>query len=310
MGSKWTAADIPDQTGRTAVVTGANSGLGLVTAQELARAGAHVVVACRDLTKGSAAVSTIRSAVPDASLSLERLDLADLLSVREFAEVMAKEHDGLDLLINNAGIMAVPKGTTADGFESQFGTNHLGHFALTGRLAEMLSARPGSRVVTVSSGMHRIGRIRFDDLQSTRRYQNWLAYGQSKLANLLFAFELDRRAPFGSYASHPGYANTNLQNAVTQATGSKLVERAVSLFTRTFAQSMEMGALPSLYAATYPGLPGGSFIGPDNFFEQRGHPTIVRARKPAYNEADARRLWEVSEELTNVTFPFTGAENK
>jgi NAD(P)-dependent dehydrogenase (short-subunit alcohol dehydrogenase family) len=201
--------------------------------------------------------------------------------------------------------MAPPQRTTVDGFESQFGTNHLGHFALTGRLAGMLSARPGSRVVTVSSGLHRIGKIAFDDLNGTRKYRKWSAYGQSKLANLLFAFELDRRSDtFRSYASHPGYAATNLQGAAAQATGSKLTALAVGLGNAVFAQDMSMGALPSLYAATYPDLPGASFIGPDRLFEQRGHPKIVKAVKAAYDEDVAARLWDVSEELTNVHYTF------
>jgi NAD(P)-dependent dehydrogenase (short-subunit alcohol dehydrogenase family) len=304
MSTQWTAADIPAQTGKLAVVTGANSGLGLVTAQELARSGAQVVLACRDPERGTAAAAAIRAEVPDANISLQRLDLADLASVREFADVLGKEHDGLDLLVNNAGIMAPPRRETADGFEAQFGTNHLGHFALTGRLYEMLTARPESRVVTVSSGLHKIGKIAFDDLQGTRRYRKWSAYGQSKLANLLFAFELERRSgSVHSYASHPGYAATNLQGTAAKATGSKLTERFIGLGNTLFAQDVSMGALPSLYAATFPGLPGGSFIGPDRLFEQRGHPKIVRAAKTAYDQDVARRLWEVSEELTDVRFP-------
>jgi NAD(P)-dependent dehydrogenase (short-subunit alcohol dehydrogenase family) len=237
---------------------------------------------------------------------LQKLDLADLSSVRSFADALAAEHDGLDLLINNAGIMAPPKRTTVDGFESQFGTNHLGHFALTGRLAALLSARPGSRVVTVSSGLHKIGKIAFDDLNGTRKYRKWSAYGQSKLANLLFAFELDRRSDtFRSYASHPGYAATNLQSAAAQGTaGGKLTERLVGLANRVFAQDMSMGALPSLYAATYPDLPGASFIGPDRLFEQRGHPKIVKAATTAYDQDVAKRLWDVSEELTDVRYSF------
>ena len=192
MAGKWTAQDIPDQHGRTAVVTGANSGLGLATARELARGGAHVVLACRSEQRGAAALAQLREAVPDADVELAPLDLGDLASVRAFAEWFASEHDGLDVLVNNAGIMAVPKATTADGFESQIGTNHLGHFALTGLLLPSLLARPQARVVTVSSVAHRMGSIKLDDLNSERRYQRWLAYGQSKLANLVFTFELQR----------------------------------------------------------------------------------------------------------------------
>lgn len=304
MSTTWTAADIPDQTGRVAVVTGANSGLGLVTARELARAGAEVVLACRDPKRGADAVATIQAAVPAGKITPQRLDLASLASVQEFAELIGKEYDGLDLLVNNAGVMALPRRETPDGFEAQFGTNHLGHFALTGRLFDMLAARPNSRVVTVSSGLHRIGRIDFDDLQGARRYRKWGAYGQSKLANLLFAFELDRRSTsVHSYASHPGYAATNLQSTTANASGGALTKFVVNLGNTLFAQSVDMGALPSLYAATYPDLPSGSFVGPKGLFEQRGHPGIVHAAKPAYDKDVARRLWEVSEELTGVKFP-------
>ncbi len=301
MASRWTADDIPDQAGRLAVVTGANSGLGLITARELARAGATVVLACRDTGRGEHALSQIRAAAPGADVSVGALDLADLGSVRAFAERFAAEHDRLDLLINNAGVMAPPRRLTADGFESQLGTNHLGHFALTGLLLGRLLAAPQPRVVTLSSGAHRIGRINFDDLQGERRYNNWRAYGQSKLANLMFCFELDRRAtaagtPLLSIAAHPGYAATNLQFA-----GPRFHERAIMVITnRVFAQSAEMGALPTLYAATAADLPGGSFVGPDGFMEQRGHPHLVTAAGKAYDQDAWRRLWDVSEELTGV----------
>src|SRR3954464_329378 len=292
MGTKWTAADIPDQTGRVAVVTGANSGLGLVTARELARVGAHVVMACRDPKRGEEALATVRAAAPDADVVLRQLDLASLASVQKFAESL--DYDKIDVLVNNAGIMAPPRRETEDGFEAQFGTNHLGHYALTGRLFEKLTGR----VVTVSSGLHRIGRINFDDLQSTRRYRKWGAYGQSKLANLLFAFELDRRSTtVRGYAAHPGYAATNLQATTAKAAGGRILGWGIELANRVMAQPMEMGALPSLYAATKADLPGGSFIGPDGLFEQRGNPKIVHAVKAAYDEDAARRLWEVSTKL-------------
>jgi NAD(P)-dependent dehydrogenase (short-subunit alcohol dehydrogenase family) len=298
MGTKWTAADIPDQTGRVAVVTGANSGLGLVTARELARAGATVVMACRDPKRGEEALATVREAAPEADVVLRQLDLASLASVQKFAESL--DYGKIDVLVNNAGIMAPPRRETEDGFEAQFGTNHLGHYALTGRLFEKLT----DRVVTVSSGLHRIGRINFDDLQSTRRYRRWGAYGQSKLANLLFAFELDRRSTsVRSYAAHPGYAATNLQGNMAEASGGSVLKWGSELANRILAQPMDMGALPSLYAATKQDLPGGSFIGPDRLFEQRGHPKIVHAVKAAYDEDAARRLWEVSAKLTGVTFP-------
>ena len=299
---KWTAENIPSLAGTTAVVTGAGSGLGTITARELARAGAQVIMAVRDTAKGERAASAIRASVPSAQLEVRPLDLADLGSVRAFA---ATVEGPLDRLINNAGVMAPPRRLTADGFESQIGTNHLGHFALTGRLLERLCAAPAPRVVTVSSGAHRIGTMRFDDLMWERGYNNWRAYGQSKLANLLFCFELARRAaaadsPLRSLAAHPGYAATNLQFAGP----ARFYEKAVMAVTNhVVAQSAEMGALPSLYAAVAD-VPSGSFIGPDGFMEQRGHPKVVTAAGRAYDEDDWRRLWEVSEQLTGVTFTF------
>jgi NAD(P)-dependent dehydrogenase (short-subunit alcohol dehydrogenase family) len=301
---KWTAADIPDQSGRVAVVTGANSGLGRSTAWELARAGATVIVAARNTGKGEEAASRIKQDVPAADVRVEQLDLADLDSVRSFPERL--NHDRVDLLINNAGVMAPPRRLTKDGFESQFGTNHLGHFALTERLLPRLLAAPEPRVVTLSSGAHRMGRINFSDLQGERRYFAWLAYGQSKLANLMFAFELQRRATeagtsLKSMAAHPGYSATNLQFAAP-----RLPDRMVMAVTnRLMAQSAEMGALPTLYAATVPELPGGTFVGPDGFLEQRGYPKIVTGAGKAYDEDVQRRLWEVYEELTGVHYEFT-----
>jgi NAD(P)-dependent dehydrogenase (short-subunit alcohol dehydrogenase family) len=300
----WTAAEMPDLNGRTAVVTGANSGLGRATAWELARHGANVVVAARNTDKGEHAAAQIRADVPGAEVRVEELDLADLDSVRAFAERLDEER--LDLLVNNAGVMAPPRRTTKDGFESQFGTNHLGHFALTGQLLPRLLAAPAPRVVTLSSGAHRIGRINFSNLQGERRYVAWLAYGQSKLANLMFALELQRRATAAgtdlkSMAAHPGYAATNLQFAAPRLPDRMLM----SVTNRLIAQSAEMGALPTLYAATAPDLPGGTFVGPDGFLEQRGHPRIVTGAGRAYDEDAAARLWEVSEQLTGVRYQFT-----
>ena len=302
MAEHWTTADIPDQSGRLAIVTGANSGLGRSTAWELARAGATVIIACRNTAKGEEAATRIRQDVPAADLRVLALDLADLASVRSFADGLVV--DRVDILVNNAGVMAPPRRLTADGFESQLGTNHLGHFALTGHLLPRLLAAPAPRVVTVSSGAHRIGRIRFDDLQGERRYVAWLAYGQSKLANLMFCFELQRRAveagtALKSVAAHPGYAATNLQFAAP-----RLPDRMIMRVTNLVAQSAEMGALPSLYAATAPDLPGGSFVGPDGLMEQRGYPHVVTAAGKAYDEDAWRRLWEVSEELTGVRYQF------
>ncbi len=301
MSDGWTAERIPDQSGRTVVVTGANCGLGLVTARELSRAGARVVLACRNLDKGHAAIDEVRAAVPDAQVQLEELDLASLDSVRGFAERFRDTHDGLDLLINNAGVMGTPRRRTADGFELQFGTNHLGHFALATLLLETMEGREDARVVTLSSNAHKMGRIAFDNLNGDRRYFRWNAYGQSKLANLLFALELDRRlrasgSTVKSLAAHPGYAATNLQSAA-----APLVDRLVMKVTdAVVAQDAEMGALPQLYAATEPGLEGGTYVGPDGPGGQRGYPKIARPNGAARNERTARRLWEVSEELTGV----------
>ena len=301
--ARWTAADIPDQSGRTAVVTGSNSGLGLVAARELARHGCSVVLAVRDTAKGADAVSTFDDG---GSARVEKLDLADLSSVRAFAQRLAGEQDRLDLLINNAGIMAAPRRLTDDGFESHLGINHLGHFALTGLLLELLSAAPAPRVVTLSSGMHRVGTIKFDDLQRERGYNNWLAYGQSKLANLMFCFELQRRAtaagsPLLSYAAHPGYAATNLQFAAPAHDYEKWL---MSIGNKLFAQSAEMGALPELYAATVDGLPGGSYIGPDGVFEQGGYPKVVTGVSRAYDQTAWIRLWDESERVTGVHYEF------
>jgi NAD(P)-dependent dehydrogenase (short-subunit alcohol dehydrogenase family) len=299
MAERWDAGDIPDQDGRLAVVTGANSGLGLVTARELARHGARVILGCRNQQKGRAALEEITEAASGPEPELEALDLADLSSVRSFADRLAAGGDRLDLLINNAGVMAPPRRRTADGFELQFGTNHLGHFALTNLLLPLMEGREDARVVTLSSTAHRMGRIAFDNLNGDRNYFRWNAYGQSKLANLLFALELDRRlraagSTVKSVAAHPGYAATNLQSAA-----APMVDRLVmKLGNLVIAQSDEMGALPVLYAATAPGLEGGAYIGPDGPGEQRGHPKLVRPNRAARDEDTARRLWDVSEELT------------
>jgi NAD(P)-dependent dehydrogenase (short-subunit alcohol dehydrogenase family) len=293
--SAWTAQQLPDLTGRTVVVTGANSGLGLVTARETARAGARVVLAVRDTARGEAAASTI-----SGNTEVRRLDLADLASVRDFAEAW---QGPLDILINNAGVMAVPERRTADGFEMQIGTNHLGHFALTNLLLPHITRR----VVTVSSAMHRSGRINFDDLNSRGGYSRWAAYGQSKLANLLFTAELARRleaagSPVTAHAAHPGYAATNLQSH----SASKLENAFMAVGNRLFAQRDDMGALPTLYAATQP-VPSNSYTGPGGFMESRGHPAPSGRSAAARNVRDAERLWTLSESLTGVAFPLTSA---
>ncbi|GEK00749.1 oxidoreductase [Streptomyces sp. ATE26] len=300
----WTAQDIPDQSGRTALVTGANSGLGYVTARELARKGARVVLACRDETRGREAVERLRAEVPGARAELGRLDLGDLASVREFAAGLP--YDRLDLLVNNAGVMAVPYGTTADGFETQFGINHLGHFALTGLLLPALLATPGARIVTVSSFLHVMANIDPRDLNSERHYRRWTAYARSKTANLLFTHELARRlAAHGSHvvaaAAHPGYAATNLQTAGPRAEGRRGVERAMELANRVFAQPAEAGALPTLYAATAPGVGPDSFWGP-SFAMWRGSPAPSRRAPWTSNDAAATRLWAASERLTGVPY--------
>ncbi len=292
-----------DLHGRTAVVTGANNGLGRIVARELARGGAQVVLACRDADKGAMAATAIRAAVPAAAVEVSALDLASLSSVRAFSDRFLASHDRLDLLVNNAGVMAAPYQRTADGFELQFGTNHLGHFALTGLLLPALRDRQGARVVTVSSNYHKGQHVRFDDLQGERSYSRWAAYGQSKLANLLFAIELDRRLkaaglPLISVAAHPGYSATNLQ-----LSAPPLYERVVMRLTnRLLAQSAEIGALPILYAATADDLPGGSYIGPDGPGERRGYPTFVAPSDQASEPATARRLWDVSEQLTGIVY--------
>jgi NAD(P)-dependent dehydrogenase (short-subunit alcohol dehydrogenase family) len=288
--AKWTAADAPDLSGRSFIVTGANSGLGEATARTLAARGGTVVLACRNLDKGADAAARMTGDV-----SVRRLDLADLGSIRAFAE----QTGPFDVLINNAGVMALPLRRTADGFEMQFGTNFLGHFALTLRLLPSI----GDRVVTVSSNAHRWGRIALGDLNwERRRYWRWLAYGQSKLANLIFAYELQRRldragSPVRSVAAHPGYAATELQSS-TESRG----ERIMALGNRLIAQSPDRGALPIVYAATMSDVRGGEYWGPDGLVELVGHPTRVGSSRSSKNTAAAARLWASAEELTGVSF--------
>ncbi len=301
--SAFKADQIPDQSGRTAVVTGANSGLGKVTALELARKGAHVVLAVRTTAKGEEAAQEIRAAVPDAKVEVRELDLSSLESIRAFAGGFGDEASALDLLINNAGIMMTPPSKTADGFELQFGTNHLGHFALTGLLLEPLGRASAPRVVTVSSIEHKPGHIHFDDLQLTQDYAPRKAYQQSKMANAVFGLELDRRlraagSPILSLLAHPGYSATNLQS--TGPTG--VANLAMKIGNVVIAQKAERGALPQLYAATAPGVRGGQFFGPGGFQEMRGEVTEVQAVPEARDAVTGRRLWEVSEELTRVDF--------
>ncbi len=304
----WSSADIPDLTGRTVIVTGANSGIGLEAATALAARGAEVTLAVRDLQRGSSAAQRIGQVAPAARVDIVRLDLADLASVRDFAAAWTQaQSEGLDVLVNNAGVMAIPRRETVDGFEMQLGTNHLGHFALTGLLVRSL--RPGGRVVTVSSGVHRFGRMDFDDLQSVRSYQRWRAYGQSKLANVLFALELHRRAEAAgadlrSIGVHPGYAATNLQAVGPRMSGSRVGEAVVGVANRFLAQSADAGAWPTLMAATDPDVPSGSFIGPTGFLGQRGTPGFETPSQAARDVDVARRLWDVSADLTGVEYPW------
>jgi NAD(P)-dependent dehydrogenase (short-subunit alcohol dehydrogenase family) len=302
--AKWTTDDIPDQTGRVAVITGANTGLGYETARALAEHGAHVVLAVRNLDKGKDAVARITAASPRADVGLQELDLTSLDSIRAAARQLRSDHDRIDLLINNAGVMYTPKSTTKDGFELQFGTNHLGHFALTGLLLDRLLPVAGSRIVTVSSIGHRIrADIHFDDLQWEHSYNRVSAYGQAKLANLLFTYELQRRlAPHGTTiaaAAHPGGSNTELMRNLPP-----LVARVSAVIEPLF-QNPAMGALPSLRAATDPAVVGGQYFGPDGFAQTRGYPKVVASSRKSHDVDRQRRLWAVSEELTGVVYPVT-----
>jgi len=303
---KWSAADVPDQSGRVVVVTGANTGIGYHTAAVLAYSGAQVVLAVRNLEKGNAALSRIVAANPRADVTLQGLDLSSLDSVRTAADALRAAYPRIDLLINNAGVMWTPKQITADGFEIQFGTNHLGHFALTGLLLDHLLPVHGSRVVTVSSLGHRLrASIHFDDLQWERSYDRIGAYGQSKLANLLFTYELQRRLAARSdarnatiaVAAHPGGSNTELVRNLPA-----ILRPVSNVLGPVLFQSAAMGALPTLRAATDPAVQGGQYYGPEGFAEQRGHPKVVQSSAQSHDEDLQRRLWTVSEELTGVSF--------
>lgn len=298
----WTTTDIPDQTGRVAVITGANTGLGYETAAALAARGAHVILAVRNLDKGKDAAALISRRNPGASVALQELDLTSLDSIRSAAEQLRADHDRIDLLINNAGVMWTPRSTTKDGFELQFGTNHLGHFAFTGLLLDRMLPVEGSRIVTVSSIGHRIrADIHFDDLQWERSYSRVAAYGQAKLANLLFTYELQRRlAPHGTTiaaAAHPGGSRTELTRNLPP-----LLARVTPLIEPLF-QGADMGALPTLRAATDHGVLGGQYYGPDGWGEQRGYPKVVQSSRKSHDADVQKRLWTVSEELTGVHYP-------
>jgi NAD(P)-dependent dehydrogenase (short-subunit alcohol dehydrogenase family) len=311
----WTIADIPSQTGRSAVVTG-TGGLGFETALALARAEAEVILAGRNADRGAYSVARIKAQVPEANIRFAELDLASLASVAAFAKRMAAEHGSLDLLVNNAGVMMPPRRrTTADGFELQFGTNYLGHFALTGRLLPLLRAARAPRIVEVSSIAHRRASMDFQDLQAEKRYRPWAAYGQSKLAMLIFALELQRRSDAGgwglmSLAAHPGIAHTDL---FSNGPGlGEVRKRMFGLVLPLISQSAARGALPLLFAATAPQAAAGGYYGPDGFREMKGGPVRARIMPQATDKAAAARLWQMSEALTGVTFgadeavPLTG----
>lgn len=300
----WTQADAPEQEGRVFVVTGANSGIGYEVARMLAAKKAAVIMACRSEARGKAALARLREAVPNATVEVMALDLADLDSVRAFATAFLDRHPRLDGLINNAGVMALPRQLTAQGFEMQMGVNHLGHFALTARLWPRLLDHGGGRVVNVSSEVHRGGKIRFDDLMGERRYERWAAYTQSKLANLLFTHQLQRMATasqrsVSAYGCHPGYAATELQGRSGSA-----IERLVftNITNRLLAQSATMGALPTLRAAVDTTLSPGDYVGPTAFFGARGYPKVMAPSRAARDDDVALRLWAVSEELTGEVF--------
>ena len=305
--SSWTADDIGDLTGTRILVTGGNSGIGLEAARVFAGAGANVVIACRNLDKGRGAIAEIRRTTSNGDLELLELDLADLANVANAADVFRERHDSLNVLVNNAGVMALPYRATVDGFEMQFGTNHLGHFALTGQLLPALVAAGGARVVTISSVMHKSGRMDFANLDASRGYSKWPAYSMSKLANLQFTFELQRRAQKArlaliAVAAHPGYSSTNLQGAGPKMAGTTVTQYAWAALNAVIGQSSARGALPTVYAATAGDVEGGDYIGPGGLGELRGSPVKVGATRAARDPRQAKRLWTVSEELTGVTY--------
>lgn len=305
---QWTRSRVRHLSGRRILVTGANSGIGFEAVRLLADRGAHVVLGCRDPQRGADAVARVRAAVPDARVELLELDLADLTKIRAAVERWLESNDALDVLVNNAGVMAPPLRRTADGFELQFGVNHLGHFALTGLLLDALLAGDDPRVVTVASGAHRMGAMAFDDPNwAHRRYRPWRAYGQSKLANLLFTFELQRRsavagAPLIALAAHPGWAATELQRRGPQMRGNAVSERVVTFASRLVAQDAAHGALPTVAAAALPEARGADYWGPAGRNEMRGLPTRVDTAPAATDLNAAGRLWDLSELLTGVSF--------
>jgi len=310
--SKWTQANIPNLTDKITLVTGANSGLGYETSKAFAEKGATVVMAVRNMDKGQKAHDDIMKAVPNAKLDLMKLDVGNLESVREFATAFKAKYDRLDILMNNAGVMAIPRTETPDGFEMQLGVNHLGHFALTGLLIDVIVNTPNARIHSVSSSANYMGEINFDDLMGEKDYGRWTAYGQSKLANVFFAFELQNRLSAAGFdtisnTSHPGLVMTNLQTNSMEKSGSPSSEGFLYRFMAPLmAQDVSMGVLPQLYGATAPEAKGGVFYGPKTF-NMRGYPAQKKANDAANNKADLKRFWEMSEKLTGITFDVLNA---
>jgi len=302
----WTVDDIPDLSGKVMLVTGANSGIGYESALEFARKGARTILACRNMEKAEAALEKLLQACPGAPVEIMHLDLADLQSVRSFSNAFKAKYDRLDVLLNNAGIMMVPYGKTVDGLERQMGTNHFGHFALTGLLLDLIQKTPGARVVNVSSGGHRMGKMDFDNLlyEGGKKYSPARAYGRSKLANLLFTYELQRlfdahKVDALALGAHPGGSETNLGNHLEDTFLFKVL---VPVLSRFLMQSAAMGALPSIRACVDPQAKAAEYYGPDGFMESKGFPVVVKSNKASHNLEDARRLWEISVELTDVTY--------
>ena len=305
---KWTEAEIPVQDGKTVVVSGANSGLGFHTSIALANKGARVIMACRNMEKGEEARQKVQALQPEIEPELWELDLSSLASVRTFAERLVERHGGPDLLINNAGLMVIPYMKTSDGFEMQFGVNHLGHFALTALLWPHISLKPEARIVNVSSAAHHFGKIRFEDIHWDQGYKKWGAYGMSKLANLLFTRGLTRKITESNSsvivaAAHPGWAETSLQAKGMLMAGSSRKAGMFNLANRLLAQSGAMGALPTLYAATAPHVESGSFFGPSGFMRMKGWPALEAPNPNRVTPEEAEKLWELSERLTGIKFP-------
>jgi NAD(P)-dependent dehydrogenase (short-subunit alcohol dehydrogenase family) len=300
-GNKWTANDIPDLSGKVIIVTGANTGLGYEATKEFARKDAETILACRNLEKGTKALEKIKKKIPDAKAEVRDLDLGSLNSIREFSEKFKSEYSRLDVLLNNAGIMFTPYRQTENGFESQVGVNHLGHFALTNQLFELISSTAGARIVNVSSSGHRMGEMDFDNFMfEDGNYSRRRAYGRSKLANLLFTYELDRRLKKANIdviaaAAHPGSSKTDLGRAIPGY-------RVLTVLLGWMIPSAAQGALPEIRAAVDPNVQGGEYYGPDGWREQRGHPVLVKSSEASYNKKDAEKLWKISEKLTGTKF--------